>query len=269
MAKFPLANLNIWRVPDFLFTARGYYLGDTDEFIGKIAKYRTIIGAAGFVFIAIAFPGFDRGLPSEITGVRQGSTAYNIFNYLGNWLQNALGAVVMSAVVLVPVSLLVVLMARSGAKGATLRQLRWPFITIGLFIGVLAGMAAAVGVLPLVTAFLGKRANGTLVVVINIVEVVIAIVMMVWLIKMVYLVLRDFFRADDGHPFLAPIGSTLAVWGIFLLNAVTSGDATGVPHEIAFIMSWGGPLTVTALNVWAIARIRKEHGMCRNGPLAA
>lgn len=103
------------------------------------------------------------------------------------------------------VSLALVLCARRGARLATLYQLRWPLISIATLVGF---TAAAVRLLDLAAQLIShatKHANLLITIGGTTFTSILAFIVLVWFFKALWLVGTGLFRADDGHPLLAPI----------------------------------------------------------------
>jgi hypothetical protein len=53
----------LWRLPNFLFEARGSFLGgERDEVINRLAKLRAVFGVGVLVYLAFAYPGYLGGV---------------------------------------------------------------------------------------------------------------------------------------------------------------------------------------------------------------
>jgi hypothetical protein len=97
---------------------------------------------------------------------------------------------------------------------------------------------------------------------------IVSLIMAVWVFKAIYLAAVDLFRADDAHPLLAPVASTIVAWAL-AVQVLAAGGPAGVPHDVAVWLEFLGPMTVTAINALACFRLwRKYHSLLfRNGPL--
>ncbi|MFC0434241.1 hypothetical protein [Kutzneria buriramensis] len=270
MARISLRDNALWSLPNYLLEPRHYYLGgDEDKLIATANKWRTAIGVLTLAGIAVAYPAFTQSLPGQITGLPAGTGAYNFFNYLANWLTNTILAVVLSAFFIVFFSLVLTLTARSGARLATLWQLRWPVVAIGLFVLWLLGLVGLTAVANPVADWVTSQNSVLIGIAAGLVGLFAVLLVMTWLIKALYLAAVNVFRADDGHPLLGLWVSTAVVWTVFLINALTGGDPQGVPHDIGLLMAWLGPGTVTVINAAAWWRLSHTYGtvLFRDGPL--
>jgi hypothetical protein len=147
-----------------------------------------------------------------------------------------LGLIVSAAIALLMLpltSLALVLYTKTSARKATLYQLRWPFISVAAFAGLLAVMAPIAGLASLLT----KHAHSRAAVLALIATDAIGTVPVVWLVKALYLAGTGMFRADDGHPLLAPVSTVFAVWPIpILMNSSAAG--TGGLSQVPGMSRW-------------------------------
>ncbi|MFG2330367.1 hypothetical protein ACGFMM_12140 [Streptomyces sp. NPDC048604] len=68
------------------------------------------------------------------------------------------------------------------------------------------------------------------------------------------------FRTMDVHPLLPPLLSPLLVWSLFAFQ-VFNGPDIAAPPVVLYSFMLGGPLSVTALSVWEVRRLRARHGI--------
>ncbi|WP_406862706.1 hypothetical protein ABZO31_20685 [Streptomyces sp. HUAS MG47] len=68
------------------------------------------------------------------------------------------------------------------------------------------------------------------------------------------------FRTMDVHPLLPPLLSPLLVWSLFAFQ-LYSGPDVAAPPVVLYSFMLGGPLSVTALSVWEVRRLRTLHGI--------
>lgn len=222
------------------------------------------------VGIGLAYPGYDESLDNPISGVPRGTIAYDAFNGLGKWLSDSIEALALSLVCLIFFSIVIVLMAKHGARRATLWQLRWPFIAIGSFAALLAAVSGIEALGTALTSAAGRSGSIALEVVGWIVEAALAIIVLVWLVKAIYFAVVDVFRAADGHPLLGIWTTSAIVIVLPMLNG--DPDVTqGVPHTLGVWLRWFGPLSVLLLNVIAWVRLSLRHHVIwfRDGPVGA
>ncbi|MFJ6718591.1 hypothetical protein [Streptomyces sp. NPDC091259] len=75
-----------------------------------------------------------------------------------------------------------------------------------------------------------------------------------------YVCVASCFRASDVHQLLPALLSPLLVWSIFAFQVFTGPDVAA-PPEVLYTFLLGGPLSVTALSVWEVRRLRSRHGI--------
>ncbi|MFE0130150.1 hypothetical protein ACFWY6_00910 [Streptomyces sp. NPDC059037] len=68
------------------------------------------------------------------------------------------------------------------------------------------------------------------------------------------------FRTADLHETVPPLLATLLVWEVALFD-VFRGAYDGVPFAVRMIFILGAPLTVTAVAMWELRRLRTRHGI--------
>ncbi|WP_392895307.1 hypothetical protein [Streptomyces sp. LN699] len=68
------------------------------------------------------------------------------------------------------------------------------------------------------------------------------------------------FRASDVHQLLPALISPLLVWALFAFQ-LFNGPDVAAPPEVLYTFMLGGPLSVTALSVWEVRRLRSRHGI--------
>ncbi|WP_371578463.1 hypothetical protein [Streptomyces sp. NBC_01314] len=71
--------------------------------------------------------------------------------------------------------------------------------------------------------------------------------------------LNSCFRTADVHELLPVLLSPLLVWWPFALSFSDTPDMAA-PPAVIYTFLLGGPLTVTALSLWEIRRLRVRHG---------
>ncbi|WP_314247158.1 hypothetical protein [Streptomyces sp. DSM 40907] len=67
-------------------------------------------------------------------------------------------------------------------------------------------------------------------------------------------------RVADVHQLLPALLSPLLVWSLFAFQ-VLGGSDIAAPAEVLYPFMLGGPLSVTALSVWEVRRLRSHHGI--------
>ncbi|WP_432096977.1 hypothetical protein [Streptomyces sp. bgisy100] len=72
--------------------------------------------------------------------------------------------------------------------------------------------------------------------------------------------LNSCFRTAEVHELLPALLSPLLVWSLFVLNLVGDADVNA-PPGVLYTFLLGGPLSVTALSVWEVRRLRGRYGV--------
>jgi len=257
-------RVSIWRVPNFLLEPRGNFFGEPDDLIDRLNKIRSVTGGVIVIGMIVVYAG-----PAHLgyTGGKDGALFVGTQNTPeGHWLLGLIVSVAVALLVVPLTSLALVLYTKSSARKATQYQLRWPFMSVAALAGLLAIMIPIAGVASLLT----KHAHSWAAVIGFIATDAIGIILIVWLIKALYLAGTGMFRADDGHPLLAPVSTVLAVWPIaFLMNssAAGTGGLSEVPADVALVTGYGGAVTITVLSLMTLYRLRKQPAWpFRNGP---
>jgi hypothetical protein len=246
----------LWRLPNFLFEARGSFLGgEPDNFISRLAFWRAFFGVGALVYIAYRYPGYlGRAQQFYQTGGGHDLPGLGtMLRFDTIWVTSIVYALILSAIWIALFALLIVPITRPGARLGLLLHLCWPAATIALCAGQFFlivelyewGDAHFFPINPSSNEELGI--------------LVLIVLIWAWMIRVVYLTATDVFRGDDAHPLLAPFVSTGASWMLAYV-ALSSGGPSGVPHSLSSLTALAGPVTVTGLNVAACLRIRKEHG---------
>ncbi|MFF5703759.1 hypothetical protein ACFY7H_14805 [Streptomyces sp. NPDC012794] len=75
-----------------------------------------------------------------------------------------------------------------------------------------------------------------------------------------YVCVTTCFRASDVHQLLPALLSPLLVWSLFAFQ-VFNGPDVAAPPEVLYTFLLGGPLSVTALSVWEVRRLRGRYGI--------
>jgi hypothetical protein len=74
------------------------------------------------------------------------------------------------------------------------------------------------------------------------------------------------FRTADVHETVPPLLATLLVWEVALID-VFRGAYDSVPFGIRLAFILGAPLSVTAVALWELRRLRTRHGITLRGAL--
>jgi WD domain, G-beta repeat len=243
----------LWWLPNFLFEARGSFLGgEPDKVISRLAKWRAISGVGALVYIAYRYPGYIGGAQEVVqTTGRLLPGVGTMLRFDNIWVTSIVYSLILSVIWIALFALLIILMTRPSALPGLLLHLCWPSVTVVLFAGQ---FFLIVRVVEWANLYFGNNPNLAE----SLCILAALAIVVIWLIMVIYLAATDVFRADDVHALLAPFVTTGVSWTLAYL-ALSSGDQPGTPHSIRLLWTLAGPVTVTVLNVWACWRIRKEH----------
>jgi hypothetical protein len=74
------------------------------------------------------------------------------------------------------------------------------------------------------------------------------------------------FRTADVHETVPPLLATLLVWEVALFD-VFRGAYDGAPFGVRLAFILGAPISVTAVAMWELRRLRTRHGITLRGAL--
>ncbi|MBO8187224.1 hypothetical protein [Streptomyces spirodelae] len=92
------------------------------------------------------------------------------------------------------------------------------------------------------------------------VALVLLVVSLIYTIVAAYVCVNSCFRAAEVHELLPALLSPLLVWSLFVFQLIDGPDVAA-PPEVLYTFLLGGPLTVTALSVWEVRRLRSRYGI--------
>ncbi|WEH16365.1 hypothetical protein [Streptomyces sp. VNUA24] len=235
-----------------------------DQVITWLQRARTTLGLLATVWLVMAYP------------LRKGREEF-VLDKLENL---AAGCAIMLGAGAVGVTLFI-LAARSPLGSVYTRRLVGPLTVIGLIVlGIgLCWLAvlglrgdivsdADIGRFDITFGFFGETAGtaitGLVVLALLFVGaitcVVVLLVSVVTTLLVTFMALNSCFRTADVHELLPALLSPLLVWSLFALSLSDTPDVAAPPAVIlSFLL--GGPLTVTALSVWEVRRLRVRYGV--------
>jgi hypothetical protein len=224
-----------WGLANHAFQVRNRYLGERDEQIEKLYRWRSILGFAIIVGIEAYYhslrSGFSHGYMSINDSV------------------DTLVRVVLIGGALAPIG--VALLTERGYRLVALRQLRFPA-------GAVAGYVALYFAVSRGLPFLLRPRTGANAFLVSVLALVAIIWLGVLVLRGLYLVIVGMFRLADGHPLLAPLTGTVIAWGA-AVNTMVAGGSSDVPSTLAVLLLVGGPISVTAVSALEVARLRRRY----------
>ncbi|MEV0241818.1 hypothetical protein AB0I06_18070 [Streptomyces sp. NPDC050674] len=215
-----------------------------DAFIARMQKIRTLVGLAAVVWVSVSYK-----VGSSLRDVADDRVHQSWINVL-----------VLSVTLPVVVGVLLALTAPS-ARRDLLRRAAKPF-------GAIFALIAAVFVFPLtvLTGFVdGRFATNPAM---TVATWVIIVLILVWVLPFIAwgigLALLHVFRTADIHPTMPPLLAMTLVWEMTLID-LFSGAYAGVPGPVRAVFMLGAPLSVTAVGVWELRRLRAHYGISVRG----
>jgi len=250
-ADRPIVGLGLpWQMARWLFSAQ-HPVVPQDRFV-KVVGWARIV--AGTLIVAI--------LARKTGLVTPGPALIDVpvpFIALGStWVGTGL------------LMMLLVLAADPNVRRQTLRQMRWPALSMLGVVMFFVVVAVIFGLAALADLF-GRVAlaeqNGPLA---DTVAVTLLMPIVIWMLVFstcsYCLLLYAPFRGADGHPFLAPLIAIWFAWSSAIAGYIAE-DIVSFPGWIEHIVNVSGPLTVTAISLWEIKRYRSRYGVSFRHPL--
>ncbi|MEU9699982.1 hypothetical protein [Streptomyces sp. NPDC047981] len=230
-----------------------------DGLMSRIQLARTVLGLVAAVGLFVAYPLSDGG--QEYV--------------LGKLLELGLSCAVLLAGTVIGIAVFLAASTRDRRRHFAAR----------LHTPILAALALALGPFTLWVSFLtlkGETINGEdlkgffdsitgpgwissilsfLVLVIGaLVAFAVLILSIPYTVVVAYGCVATCFRASDVHQLLPALLAPLLVWALFAFQ-LFNGPDLAAPPEVLYTFMVGGPLSVTALSVWEVRRLRTHHGI--------
>lgn len=217
-----------------------------DEVVARIQKIRTIVGLCAVVWVTISY--------------KLAESAGDIASDRGN--QAWINVLVLAATFPVAVGLLIAV-ARPPARQELLRRTAKPFGSILAIMGAMFVFPAGV-----LTGFAGGRfATNPVMTVVTVVGILLTIV---WVLPFVFygigMSLVHVFRTADIHETVPPLLAITLVWEMALVDMFTGAYDT-LPGPVRIVVTLGAPLSVTAVGLWELRRLRTNYGLTLRGAL--
>ncbi|MFF6806978.1 hypothetical protein [Streptomyces sp. NPDC012616] len=211
-----------------------------DPVVARMQRIRTAVGLAAVVWVMVSY----RLVASvgDFADDRVDQTWNNVL-VLAVTFPLAVGALIGAA--------------RPPARRELLRRAAKPLGSVVAITGAVALFPAAV-----LTGLLdGRFATGPATTVIT---AVVALFMVVWVLPFVVygvgMSLAHVFRTADIHETVPPLLALVLVWEMALIDVFT-GAYEGVPVPVRILLLLGAPLSVTAVALWELRRLRVGHGL--------
>ncbi|MDX3799499.1 hypothetical protein [Streptomyces sp. AK04-3B] len=211
-----------------------------DAAVTRMQRIRTAVGLAAVVWVTISY-----------------KLVASVGDLADDRVDQAWNNVLVLAVTLPLVVGALIGAARPPARRELLRRAAGPLGSIVAIIAAVALFPAAV-----LTGLLdGRFATGPATTVIT---VVVALFMIVWVLPFVVygvgMSLVHVFRTADIHETVPPLLALVLVWEMAVIDVFT-GAYEGVPGPVRILLLLGAPLSVTAVALWELRRLRVGYGL--------
>ncbi|MER5773840.1 hypothetical protein ABT144_06030 [Streptomyces sp. NPDC002039] len=235
-----------------------------DPVIARGQRIRTALGLAGVAWLLLAYP---------LSGGRQDFV-------LGKLEELLIGCAIVVAAGVIAVALCI-LSARPPSRRVYARRVTGPLKALGalpLGAGVIWLMVAAlrgdiismsdVGphdiTLGLFGTTLGTIFTGLLIGLLFVAAALVCVAVLVaavlFTLTAAYTGLNSCFRTGEVHELLPALLSPLLVWSLYVFQ-LFDGPDVAAPPVVLYAFSLAGPLSVSALSLWEIRRLRTRYGV--------
>ncbi|MFF4588830.1 hypothetical protein [Streptomyces sp. NPDC001388] len=223
-----------------------------DPVVSGLQWARTVVGLVATVWLVMAYP---------ITEGRE--------QFVMGKLEDLLFAcAIMFTTAFLAVTVFICV-ARSPLTGVYARRLAGPLMTVGAILGGFGACWFLVACLKgdiVSTADIGYHGIlvGLLVMLLFLIGGLACLVALLLAVPLTLLLIvygvNSSFRVGDVHELLPPLLSPLLVWSLFALGMLDDPEVAA-PPLILYTFLLGGPLSVTALSVWEIRRLKRRWGV--------
>jgi hypothetical protein len=217
-----------------------------DPVVARMQKIRTLVGLCAVVWVSVSY-----------------KLAKSMSDVANDRLDQSWTSVLALSVTLpVLVGVLVYLSHPSGRRELLRRSAR--------SLGAIVALVAAVAVFP--AAVLSGLADGRLAtnVPMIVMTALVLLLILVWVLPFVIwgigLALLHVFRTADIHETVPPLLAMTLVWEMAVIDVAT-GAYPGVPGPVRALFILGAPLSVTAVGLWELRRLRLQFGVTLRGAL--
>ncbi|SER69424.1 hypothetical protein SAMN04487983_102096 [Streptomyces sp. yr375] len=217
-----------------------------DPVVARMQKIRTGVGLAAVVWVVVSY-----------------QLARSVGDFANDRVNQSWNNVLVLSVTFPVVVGVLIGVARPPARQELLRRAVKPF-------GSVVAIIAAVGVFPVfvLTGFAdGRFATNPVTTAVTVLVMLLAVG---WILPFVVygigLSLVHVFRTADIHETVPPLLALVLVWEMALLDLVT-GAYEGAPVPVRIGLVLGAPLSVTAVALWELRRLRVGYGLTLRGAL--
>jgi hypothetical protein len=211
-----------------------------DPAVTRMQRIRTAVGLAALVWVMISY-----------------KLVASVGDFADDRVDQTWNDVLVLAVTVPLVVGALIGAARPPARRELLRRAAKPFGSIVAIIAAVALFPAAV-----LTGLLdGRFATGPATTVIT---VVVALFLILWVLPFVVygvgMSLVHVFRTADIHETVPPLLAMVLVWESTVIDVFT-GAYEGVPGPVRILLLLGAPLSVSAVALWELRRLRVGYGL--------
>ena len=241
----------MWRVVGPVGVGRRVFLPSRtgrveDARVARIQKMRTLVGLGAFSFVALCYR-----LAGSLTDVAED-------RFGQSWL-----SVLALAVTLPLIIAVLAAFARPARRTELLRRALRP---LGAMFAIFAGMF----VFPasVLTGFVeGRFAVNPFMTAVTATGILLTFIWVLpFVIYGIAMSLVHVFRSADIHETVPPLVAMTVVWEMLLVDLAT-GAYEGVPEVLRVVMLIGAPVSVTAVGMWELRRLRVHYGLRLRGAL--
>jgi hypothetical protein len=245
-----------WHDAEKAFAPSHSYLHDEDDKVADwLYRARALIGVAILVVVSVHYHHPTRNIIALFTPVLGGVTKPMILALLG----------------VAPATVAVVLFTRPSKRTEAFRQMiRYPvkvllicLVAYMCIVGLAHGLVRMADTDNILIEFavLGIMA----------VAGILCLRWLLFIFRSIYLITVKMCRLGDGHPLLPPVAGTIIAWVVGAQSLSGGGYISpGEPAIISITVLLGGPLSITALAIAEVLRLRTKYPNdfpFRNGPL--
>ncbi|MDX6363373.1 MAG: hypothetical protein QOC85_2383, partial [Streptomyces sp.] len=241
----------LWRAVGPTATARKVFRPSRpgrveDAVVDRIQKIRTYVGLGAIAWVTFSYKLVDSA--SDAASDRLSDSWINVL--------------VLSLTFPVIIGVLVAL-ARPPARQQLLRRAAKPFGSVVAIIGGVAVFPAAI---------ISGLIDGRLAInpVMSVVSWLITVLILVWVLPFILygmvLSLVHVFRTADIHETVPPLLTMTLVWEMAIIGLFT-GAYGNLPGVVRIVFILGAPLSVTAVGLWELRRLRSHYGLTLRGAL--
>lgn len=217
-----------------------------DPVVARMQKIRTLVGLCAVVWVSVSY-----------------KLARSVSDVANDRLHQSWISVLMLSVTLPVIVGVLVYLARPAARRELLRRSARSF-------GAMLALVAGVAVFP--ASVLSGLVDGRLAtnVPMTVFTIVATLFTLAWVLPFVAwgigLALLHVFRTADIHETMPPVLAMTLVWEMTLVDLAT-GAYPGVPGPVRALFLLGAPVSVTAVGLWELRRLRLQYGITWRGAL--